>query len=242
MWAWLMLLMALGPAWRGWRSSGLRLPEWVGRSATHAYARLWHRCTIHGSQRMPRSGAVILIANHTCSADPAFLLASSPRPISFLLAEEYIRLPVIAGILRFLRCVPVQRNGRDLAAVRSALKRLNEGGVLGIFPEGGLSNAGRGQPRRFKAGAVLLALRGGVPVLPVLILGGPQTRHVLDAWLLPSCRRTHVIFGAPISLSRDGERRGNRQHLERTMRQVMEQLWNLTPEVEQENQKLTAIS
>ena len=230
MWAWLILLMALGPAWRGWRSSGLRLPEWVGRSATHAYARLWHRCTIHGSHRIPRSGPVILIANHTCSTDPAFLLASSPRPISFLLAEEYIRLPVISGILRFLRCVPVQRNGRDLAAVRSALQRLKAGGVLGIFPEGGLSNAGRGQPKRFKAGAVLLALRGGAPVLPVLILGGPQSRHVLDAWLLPSRRRTHIIFGAPVTLLGNAERRGHRQYLEKTMRQVMELLWSLAGE------------
>jgi 1-acyl-sn-glycerol-3-phosphate acyltransferase len=229
MWAWLLLLLALGPAWRYWRSSGLTLLEWVGRSATYAYARLWHRCTIHGTHRIPRSGPVILVANHTCSADPAFLLASSPRPISFLLAEEYIRLPVISGILRLLRCVPVQRNGRDLAAVRSALQRLRAGSVLGIFPEGGLSNAGRGRPRRFKAGAVLLALRGGAPVLPVLILGGPQTRHVLDAWLLPSCRRTHVLFGAPIALARTSERRDGRRHLERTMRQVMEQLWRLTP-------------
>jgi 1-acyl-sn-glycerol-3-phosphate acyltransferase len=228
MWAWLILLLALGPAWRCWRSSGLRLTEWAGRTATHAYARIWHRCTIHGSHRIPRSGPVILIANHTCSADPAFLLASSPRPISFLLAEEYIRLPVISGILRFLRCVPVQRNGRDLAAMRSALQRLKAGGVLGIFPEGGLSNAGRGQPRRFKAGAVLLALRGGVPVLPVLILGGPQSRHVLDAWLLPSRRKTRIIFGAPVALSRNGERHGNRQYLERTMRQVMELLWSLS--------------
>lgn len=223
MWAWLILLLAMAPGWRCWRSSGLRLPEWVGRSATHAYARLWHRCTIHGIHRVPRSGPVILVANHTCSADPAFLLASSPRPISFLLAEEYIRLPVIAGIFRFLRCVPVRRNGRDVAAVRCALRRLSAGGLLGIFPEGGLSNAGRGQPRRFKAGAVLLALRSGAPVVPVLILGGPQTRHVLDAWLCPSRQRTRVIFGAPFALSAAG----GRQHLERTMRQVMEQLWAL---------------
>src|SRR6202022_2482438 len=135
--------------------------------------------------RLPATGPAILVANHTCSADPAFLTAGCRRVLSFMIAREDYNIRLLRPLLDYIGCVPVARNGRDAAGVRNALRRLDRGCVLCIFPEGGLSNAGRKRVRSGKAGVALLALRSRAPVFPALISGGPQTSSIPRAWLLP---------------------------------------------------------
>jgi 1-acyl-sn-glycerol-3-phosphate acyltransferase len=222
-----MLLVGVGFLTAWWRS-GRKLDEFVCLGLIRAYSRLWHRCTLTGVERIPRTGPVLLMANHTCSADPAFLsTAASPRVSGFLLAEEYYRLPGLHLLFRRIGCVPVRRDGRDVAAIRQALARLRAGQVLGIFPEGGLSNAGRGRPRRGRAGVALLALRSRAPVCPVLIQGGPQTGDILTAWLGLSAARTRVIIGPPVDLSAYRDRRIDRKLIEEVMSVLMASLWGL---------------
>ncbi len=217
-WAWAVILLCGIGGFVAWRRSGRPLDEFVCLGLIDAYSRLVHRCSFVGAEQIPASGPVLLMANHTCSADPAFLSAACPRVIGFLLAQEYYAsVPVLHLLFQRMGCVPVRRDGRDVPTVRRALARLSNGQVLGIFPEGGLSNAGRGRPRRGKAGVAYLALRSGAPVVPAAILGGPQTDDIFTAWLWPFPSRVQLIFGPPVDLSAFRGRRIDRKLIEQTM-------------------------
>jgi 1-acyl-sn-glycerol-3-phosphate acyltransferase len=225
-WAGIVLLAGTLIGLLYWRHSLLNLHHHAFHCVFIAYARLWHRCTFTGIGHIPQAGPVLLVANHTCSADAAFLIAACPRPLGFLTAFEYY-LPVLRLILHYLHCVPVRRDGQDVVSVREALRRLSEGRALCIFPEGGLSNAGRIRPQRGKAGAAYIALRSLVPVCPVWIEGGPQTDEVLDAWVGGSRKPTRVIIGRPIDLSAYYNRPIRRPLVEEVMNLLSRSIENL---------------
>ena len=231
MWVLLLFLMALGGILLRGERAGLPLGDWLGLGMVQLYARLWHGLSCNGPSPFPRKGPAILVANHTCSADAAFLTTGcAPRVLSFLIAGEYYAIPLLGRLLRYMGCVPVRRDGGDVAAVRAGLRRLSEGRILCIFPEGGLSNAGRGRHRAGKAGAALLALRSRVPVVPVRISGGPQTADIGQAWLRPS--RARVTFGRPVDLSAYYGRPINRKLLEEVTGLLMKQVADLSFEPE----------
>ena len=159
MWALLLCLFAAGRVGIHWRRSGLTLGDFLGLGVVQVYARLIHGFCCNGPAPLPRSGPAIVVANHTCSADAAFLtVGCAPRILSFLIAEEYYAIPQLGRLVRYIGCVPVRRDGCDVAAARAGLRRLSEGRVLCIFPEGGLSNAGRGRPRIWRSGRCLAGL------------------------------------------------------------------------------------
>lgn len=216
MWAFAVCAVAALVVLVRWRRSGRPLGEFLGLGLVYAYARLWHGLVVRGRTTLPLRGPALLISNHTCSADPAFLQACCPRPLSFLIAAEYYeKLPWARGIFEHTGSVPVCRAGRDVAAVRQALRRLSEGRIVCIFPEGGLSGAGLGRMRPGKCGAALIALRARVPVYPAFISGGPQHSNVPRAWLRPS--RARVCLGPPIDLSAYDNRRIDRKLIEEVM-------------------------
>jgi 1-acyl-sn-glycerol-3-phosphate acyltransferase len=228
MWAWGVILLCLLVGFIRWRRSGRPLDEFVCLGLIGMYSGFLHRSTFVGAEHIPTTGPVLLMANHTCSADPAFLSAACPRVIGFLLAEEYYTwVPILRLLFQRMGCVPVRRNGRDVDTVRRALACLSKGQLLGIFPEGGLSNAGRGRPRRGRAGVAYLALRSGAPVVPALILGGPQTDDIFTAWLSPFPSRVRVIFGKPVDLSAYLGRQINRKLIEEVMTVLVTNLHRL---------------
>lgn len=206
--------------WR-WRRSGQTLVDFLGIGLWYVYARLWHRWSSNGWAPLPGAGPAILVANHTCSADPAFLTAGCRRRLCFMIAQEFYGNAFLRRLFHFLRCVPVQRHGRDPRAVREALRRLAEGRVLCIFPEGGLSHIGRSGSSP-KAGVALLALKSRVPVFPVRITNGPRTSRLSHAWLRPS--RVHVTFGPALDLSRFYHRPITRKLLEEVTGSIMEHI------------------
>jgi 1-acyl-sn-glycerol-3-phosphate acyltransferase len=212
----------------GWRRSGRPAAEYFSTALIRAYVKLWHRWSCNRLAPLPQSGPAILISNHTCSADPAFVLAGSPRILSYLIAREFYAVPGVRAICDAAHCVPVVRNCRDPQAVRESLRRLKEGRVLCIFPEGGLSTAGR-RYRPGKQGAAYLALKSRVPVFPAYIAGGPQTSDVLPAWLRPS-RGVRVIYGPAIDLSAYFDRPLDRRLLHEVTTLLMRRIVSLRPQ------------
>jgi 1-acyl-sn-glycerol-3-phosphate acyltransferase len=192
-------LLAAGLIW-SWGRSKLPALEYFCLGIMRLYARLYHNVWIRPHTRLPAKGPLLLIANHTCSADPAFLQACIPRAMSFLIAEEYFGIRGLGWLFHYMQCIPVARNGRDITSVRVALRRLQAGRAVCVFPEGSLSGTGRGRMRTAKRGAAYLALKSGVPVYPAFIRGGPQHTHVASAWLVSS--RAGIVLGKPVDLSR----------------------------------------
>jgi 1-acyl-sn-glycerol-3-phosphate acyltransferase len=226
MWTLPFLCIALLLLTLGWRRSGQKLHDYLGHGLVYVYVRVWQGCRHSGPAPLPKCGPAILYTNHTCSADPAFLDAGCVRPLSFILAEEYYNITWLRWLFDYLGCVTAKRDGRDVTAARQALRRLEQGRVLCLFPEGGLSNAGRQRLRPGKVGLAWLALRSGAPVFPGLIVGGPQTGDLLPAWLSPF-GRARVIFGPAVDLSAFRDRPLSRKVLEEVTALCMHKLVEL---------------
>jgi processive 1,2-diacylglycerol beta-glucosyltransferase len=183
---------------RAWRASR----DWFDLlevEALHLFARVWHDCA-DGAGALPPTGPAIIVANHPSHSDPAFLVAAGLRPLCFLHAGEYFDVPVLRNLFGRAGCIPVRRDGRDAAAVRAALRRLDEGRAVCVFPEGDLSPGDGRAFRRGKTGAAFLALRAHAPVYPARIDGGPRSHRLLRDWLWPSSG-VRVVFGQRIDLS-----------------------------------------
>jgi 1-acyl-sn-glycerol-3-phosphate acyltransferase len=212
-----------------WRRSGRPLLEALALDVDRLYASLWHRWS-GGPAPLSAHGPAILVANHTCSADPTFLLAGSPRLFGFLTSRDHYNLhPLSRWLLDWLGCVPVTRNGQDASAAREALRRLAQGKALCVFPEGNLSGVGRGRLRAAKHGAAFLALASRAPVFPVYIAGGPRTHKLLQAWLWPCGRAVRVHYGQPVDLSAYYHRPRTRKLLAEVTELLMQQVAALAP-------------
>jgi len=127
------------------------------RRSTHP---LLHADLAQGHVLWPETvaqGPALVVVNHTCSADPAFVQGVCPRRLaSSLPASITCRRACKDSSSHRLRARVAETAG-DFVCIRAALRRLQEGGILVVFPEGGLSNAGRLRMRRGKAGVALLA-------------------------------------------------------------------------------------
>jgi 1-acyl-sn-glycerol-3-phosphate acyltransferase len=157
----------------------------------------WYRLEAEHMAPLPEHGAAILIANHTCPVDSMLLQAASRRVLGFLIAKEFYDYWAFRWICRLLGCIPVRRDGHDLAATRAALRALEQGRVVPMFPEGRiLPTSGRelGMPRH---GVAFIVLHARVPVIPAYVWGTPETNDFFTALRTPA--HAHVVFGAPIS-------------------------------------------
>jgi 1-acyl-sn-glycerol-3-phosphate acyltransferase len=164
-----------------------------------AYCSLWHQLRAEGYAPLPETGPAILIANHTCGIDHMLLQAASRRLLGFMVAREYYELRWLRGICSYIGCIPVNRDGRDLAAIRAALRALGDGRVVPIFPEGTILPASGRRLGAMRPGSAYIAIRAGVPVVPAYIIGTPPTDEILESLATPS--RARVLFGEPIDLS-----------------------------------------
>jgi cytidylate kinase len=183
---------------------------------------------------VPRTGPLILAANHASSADPvligAFLNQQLGRPLNWLGKRELLDFPLTGWLARQAGIHPVDRDAADLEAFRSAMRVLDAGQMLAVFPEGTRSHDGALQPVR--EGVGMLALRSGAPVLPVAVIDSdlmwPRGR------LLPRFgRRVTVRYGTPFTvaevLEADGIPTRGRQATEAATRAVMARIAALLP-------------
>jgi len=171
-----------------------------------ALMRALFRLRAVGAADVPATGPVLLVSNHASYLDPPLVAGMVPkRQVSFLAKAELFDIPLFGGFIRRLNARPVRREGGDARALRTALRVLEEGGVLLIFPEG--TRGDERVLREGKAGAGMIAVLSGAAVVPVYVSGSGQ------AWprgrRLPRRGRVTVSFGAPLHFARveGGERK-----------------------------------
>jgi len=176
---------------------GILRPLWW---ANALYCTCLHRLElVTGRAPLPEHGPAILIANHTCGIDHMILQAGCRRVLGFMIAQEFYDIWLCGLFCRLLGCIPVKRDGRDVAATRAALRALKQGRVVPIFPEGRILPKSGLEIGPGKPGAAFIALRARVPVIPAYICGTPLTNDVFKSLHAPSNAR--IAFGAPIDLS-----------------------------------------
>jgi 1-acyl-sn-glycerol-3-phosphate acyltransferase len=152
---------------------------------------------VYGLEHIPTTGGVLLLANHCSYLDPPLLGTQLRRPASFLARSGLFEIPVFGQVIPRLNAFPVRQGAGDVGAVRETIRRLHEGHVLTIFPEGGRSEDGELQP--LAGGFTLIVRKADVPVIPVGIDGA------FRAWprgrALPQCAPVRVKFGPPMNIA-----------------------------------------
>lgn len=151
------------------------------------------RWEIIGHENIPHKGGAIIAANHISLWDPPLIGSGIDREIHFMAKEELFRLPVFSKLIRILKAFPVKRGMADRSAIRTAITLLENGELMGLFPEGTRSKTGQlGNP---EAGVAMIAVKAGVPVIPTAIIG---TNH---KWNF-SIPQFTLIFGKPIETTK----------------------------------------
>jgi len=140
------------------------------------------RLEIHGLDLIPRNRPAVFMANHQSNCDPPALLAVLPRML-VLVKKEFFRVPILGRGMWAAGFIPVDRRNREQAreAVERGVQALKAGKAFLVYPEGTRSPDGRLQ--RFKKGVFVMAIKGGVPIVPISVSGGnkimPKGRFVM---------------------------------------------------------------
>ncbi len=214
-------------------ASGRRDATWFyrpGSIMTRLGMRILGPLSIEGLDRVPREGAFILVSNHLSNLDPLIVGATcgdlNDRIIYFMAKVEMLRWPVIGWLASQAGVFFVRRGGGDRGAQRTALEHLAAGSPVGVFPEGHRSRMARMQEGQ--AGAALLALRSGAPLIPVAVTG---TEHIFPGHSrIPHRSPVHVRVGEPFRLSHRPDGRLDRAELAEGTEQIMRTIAGLLPE------------
>jgi 1-acyl-sn-glycerol-3-phosphate acyltransferase len=164
------------------------------RPLMRALARAWFGLELRGVENIPPAGPLIITPNHQTYADPPLVTIPIRRRVYYMAWNRLFRVPLLGQLIRLLRAFPVDIYSKDPRAVREALRLLEHGAAVMIFPEGGRSLDGT--LGEFKLGAFRLAVTGGAQVLPVTISGG------FEAWpphrTLPRRGRMTITYHPPL--------------------------------------------
>jgi 1-acyl-sn-glycerol-3-phosphate acyltransferase len=153
---------------------------------------------VEGRGNVPLTGPLILVANHVHVVDPILLVFAFPRWITFVAKEELFRSLFLRFWLRWAGSLPLQRDGKVREKQRileGARKALEEGLILGMFPEGARSHDGK--LRKGKAGSAVIASKTDAPLLPVGVVGTDKIHGISWLWKRP---RIVVRIGKPFKL------------------------------------------
>src|SRR5215472_1882564 len=158
------------------------------------------RIHVIGRENARCAGGFLLASNHISHFDPFLIGLRVSRKIDWMTMAEFFRPPALGFLLRSIDAFPAERDRAELKTIRTAIERLKNGRIVGIFPEGGIRDGARslleGAPLR--PGAATLAQIAGVPIVPCVILGSDRF-YSKKRWV--PFRRTPVwiVFGKPIS-------------------------------------------
>ncbi|MCH2171853.1 1-acyl-sn-glycerol-3-phosphate acyltransferase [Myxococcota bacterium] len=138
-------------------------------------------CRVEGLDTIEGSGPYVILSNHRSHMDAPVLVASLPFPFGFLVKKELMRIPIFAGAMKSIGCVEVNRDrdGSDHRVLDAVSEQIAQGRNILVFPEGTRSPNDDFLP--FKNGGAVLAIKAGVPVLPVAVSG---TNRVVPARIL----------------------------------------------------------
>lgn len=173
---------------------------WAGARGTMFFVRaVGVRVKVLGTERIP-PGTCLFVANHTSSADAPAVVNAIPRRIAILLKKSLFKYPIVGQAFHLAHFIPVERSRREsaIASLEKAIAAMKDGQSFLIYPEGTRSPDGRLQ--RFKRGAAVMAIKAGVPIVPVACSGAHRIMEKRSLVIHPG--EILVEFLHPIDASR----------------------------------------
>ncbi len=133
---------------------------------------LWTRMRRRGRENLPADGPAVLVCNHLTLWDMVAVACLTPRYICFVAKAELDRIPIVHQAIGWVRAVCVNRGTADISAIKQLLKRLKDGELVLIFPEGTRNRNPKETPLLpLHEGAAMLALHANVPMIPIWAQG-----------------------------------------------------------------------
>jgi len=181
---------------------------------------------VHGIEHVPRKGGALLICNHQSYLDPVLVGVQLQRHVSFIAKSQLFELPGLGWLIPRLNTFPVRRGESDVSAIKEALRRVHEGQILTMFPEGTRSTDGNLLP--IQAGIALMVKRAEAPVIPAVVDGSRR------AWgrgkKFPTAAPVRLMYGPPLEL---GKKKGAEivVQIDQTFRRMLGELRERFPEL-----------
>ena len=160
----------------------------IVRFLVRIFFRIFLNVKISGSENIPKTGGIMLAPNHTSNWDPPFIGSMSTRPVNFMAKSELFNNKFFGWLIKNLGAFPVERGSADVEAVKNTIRLLKDGNAVVLFPHGRRIKQDEDVP--IKDGAVMIAVRSRVPILPVYISGEYKFR-----------KKIKIAFGKPLDLS-----------------------------------------
>src|SRR5580693_5345014 len=173
---------------------------WAGIKGVMFFVRaVGVKVRVEGLVRIPQ-GVCLFVANHTRAADAPAVVGAIPRRIAVLLKESLFKWPIVGQAFRSAHFIPVNRSARDaaIASVEKATEAMKAGQSFLIYPEGTRSPDGRLQ--EFKKGAVVMAIKAGVPIVPMICSGAHRVMEKRSLVIHPG--EIVVEFLPPVDASK----------------------------------------
>ena len=175
----------------------VRGPLWVTLQVIiQAFFCFWLGYRAIGYKRLETEQGALILANHQSFLDPLAVGLPFRRPVSFLARDSLFRVPVIGWILKKTHVMPINQQAASTNSLRDTIRRLQNGWLVGIFPEG--TRTLTGALGEMKPGFAAILRRAKLPVYPVGISGAYEALPMGSWFLKPT--RVRVVFGEPISV------------------------------------------
>ena len=176
------------------------------------------RIDVVGREHVPLTGPLIIACNHVAYLDPPALGCMTPRPVFYMAKKELFEIAFLGPLIRKLGAFPVDRTRGDTAAMKAALRVLQTGAALGIFPEGTRNAARTAEPQ---VGVAFLAALSGATVIPAFVDGTIDAKRF---------RQITVTFGKPIENTLP--RKASREALSKYTEDLMGQIYALRENID----------
>ncbi|MCX7749796.1 MAG: 1-acyl-sn-glycerol-3-phosphate acyltransferase [Clostridia bacterium] len=178
------------------------------------YFSIFYRVKLVNKGNIPPKGGAILCANHVGQMDMFFIGYKIKRMIHYMAKEELFRNPLQSAFIRWAGAFPVRRGTGDVEAIKTALKIIKQGHILGIFPEG--TRRKDGQSGTVKPGVAMFAVKTGVPIIPVAIEGNYKLFG-----------KVKVVFGKPYYLEVEKGKKYSNDELIELSQGIMKEVYAL---------------
>jgi len=180
---------------------------------------IFYRVKIIGKENLPKTGPIILCANHNSELDMFFIGYKLKRLVHYMAKEELFRNRIASGVMKWLGAFPVKRGRADVEAIRTSLRILENGEILGIFPEGTRMKKKAANSVRVKPGVALIANKSGAPIIPVAVSGKYKPFSKIK-----------IVFGKPFNVEFDKDKKYSNKELVEVTKSIMSKVYKLMEE------------